>query len=83
MRESGLADARNVLDQQVAARQQTGEAQPNLRVLAEDDAVDLSEHRAQAARDWPLAACRPASWSCGAQRADARDLRGQLIGFGA
>ena len=41
--ERGLADARDVLDQQVPARQQAGEAQADLLLLAENDAVDLRE----------------------------------------
>ena len=41
MRQRGLADAGNVLDQQVAARQQAGDAQPHLVLLAQDDAIEL------------------------------------------
>ena len=37
VRKRGLADAGNVLDQQVTAREQAGEAQANLLLLAEDD----------------------------------------------
>ena len=79
VRERGLAHARDVLDQQMAARQQAGDAQPNLRVLAEDDAVDLGEHRGDARS----AADSAAGVVMGPQRVDARDLRGQLIDFGA
>src|ERR1700722_769100 len=45
MRESGLAHPGNVLDQQMTARQQAGDAQPDLRILAQDDAVQLRKHR--------------------------------------
>ena len=34
----GLADARQVLDQEMAAREQAGEREADLRLLAEDDA---------------------------------------------
>ncbi|MNC85937.1 hypothetical protein D3C83_15620 [compost metagenome] len=37
VRERGLAHARDVLDQQVAAREQAGERHADLRFLAEDD----------------------------------------------
>ena len=37
VRERGLADARDVLDQQVAAREQAGERHADLSFLAEDD----------------------------------------------
>ena len=40
MRERGLAHAGNVFDQQVAAREQTGEREPHGLRLAEDDAVE-------------------------------------------
>jgi hypothetical protein len=40
VRECRLADARNVLDQQVAARQQACETEPQLQLLAEDDLVE-------------------------------------------
>jgi multidrug efflux pump subunit AcrA (membrane-fusion protein) len=36
VRERGLADARQVFDQQVAARDEAGEREPHLRFLAED-----------------------------------------------
>jgi hypothetical protein len=39
--EGGLADSGNVLDEQVAASEQTSERQSNLRLLAEDDAAHL------------------------------------------
>ncbi|MNC91788.1 hypothetical protein D3C83_81030 [compost metagenome] len=44
VRERGLADARQVLDQQVAARQQAGEREPDLAFLAEDDAARRLHH---------------------------------------
>ena len=37
MGEGGFADARNILDQQVAAGQQAGERKADLVLLAEDD----------------------------------------------
>ncbi len=40
----GLADAGNVFDEQVAAREQAGERQPHGLGLAEDDAVERLEH---------------------------------------
>ena len=40
MRERGLADARDVLDEQVTARQQARKAQAQLALLAEDDAAE-------------------------------------------
>src|SRR5471032_2143032 len=46
MREHGLADARDVLDQQVTPCQQAREAQAQLLPLAEYDPVQLREHRA-------------------------------------
>ena len=48
VRQRGLADAGHVLDQQVTARQQAGQAQPHLPALAEDHALDAppSAHRA-------------------------------------
>mgnify|MGYP000504077994 CR=1 FL=1 len=42
--EGGLAHARQVLDQQVAARQQAGQRQPYLPGLADDQALDLDDH---------------------------------------
>ena len=39
VRQRGLADAGQILDQQVAARQQAGQRQPQLAFLAEDDAA--------------------------------------------
>ena len=44
VRERGLADAGNVLDQQVAAREQAGERHADLPFLAENDAADLVDH---------------------------------------
>ena len=67
--ERGLADARDVLDQQVAARQQAGEAQPDLRVLAEDDAVELGEDRARSRRLVALMAVAARSACSAATRA--------------
>jgi len=37
VRQRGLADSRQVLDQQVAAREQAGQRQPDLCLFAEDD----------------------------------------------
>ena len=51
VRERGLADARDVLDQQVAAREQAGERHADLRLLAEDDlagGLDDARHRRRA-----------------------------------
>ncbi len=42
--EGGLADAGNILDQQVPARQQAGEAQANLRIFPQDHPIELREH---------------------------------------
>ena len=42
--ERGLADAGHVFDQQVAARQQAGEREPDLALLAEDDGADLAQN---------------------------------------
>ena len=58
VRERRLADARHVLDQQVAARQQAGEAQPDLPRLAEDDGLERCERAPQASRHPVLAALR-------------------------
>ena len=44
VRERGLADAGQILDQQVAAREQAGEREADLLFLAEDDAADLIDH---------------------------------------
>ena len=41
LRERRLAHAGNVLDQQVAAREQAGEREPQRLVLADDDAAEL------------------------------------------
>jgi hypothetical protein len=43
MRQRGLADPGHIFDQQMAARQQAGQAQANLSVFAEHDVVDLVE----------------------------------------
>ena len=40
VRERGLADARHVLDEQVAAREQAGQRELELAVLADDDALE-------------------------------------------
>ena len=45
MRQGGLADAGNVLDQQVSFRQEAGQAQPDLRILAQDYLIDLCKNR--------------------------------------
>jgi hypothetical protein len=42
MRQRGLADARHVLDQQVAAGQQASEREAHLLVLADHDLADLA-----------------------------------------
>ena len=42
VRQRGLADARHVLDQQVAAGQQADQRLANLQVLADDDLADLA-----------------------------------------
>ena len=39
VRERGLADARQVLDQEMPAREQAGEREAHLLLLAEDDAA--------------------------------------------
>ena len=41
VRQRRLADARDVLDQQMAAREQAGEREPDLLLFAQDDAPDL------------------------------------------
>ena len=43
-----LAHARQVLDQQVAARQQAGERELDLGLLADHDGADLAGHRLDA-----------------------------------
>jgi hypothetical protein len=45
VRERGLAHARNVFDQQVAAGEQAGERKAQMPVLAEDDPVQIAERR--------------------------------------
>ena len=47
MRQRGLADTGRILDQQMAAGQQAGEALPDLQGLADDDAADLGGGRAE------------------------------------
>jgi hypothetical protein len=47
MRQRGLADAGHVLDQQMAAGEQAGEGQVDLRALAEHDLIHLFDGRAQ------------------------------------
>ena len=49
VRERRLADARDVLDQQVPARQQAGEGEAHFAVLAEQDLVQARERREQLA----------------------------------
>jgi hypothetical protein len=44
MGEGGLAHAGQVFDQQVAAREQAREGEPDLRLLAEDDAARRLDH---------------------------------------
>ena len=48
LRERRLADARNVLDQQVAAGEQAGEREPQRLVLADDDAARAAAGRRRA-----------------------------------
>ncbi len=43
MRQGRFAHARDVLDQQVAARDQAGDRETDLIFLAEDDAADLCD----------------------------------------
>ena len=43
MRQGGLADPRNILDQQVAARQQTGDAVAYLGLFTHNHRVKLTE----------------------------------------
>ena len=43
MREGGLAHPRNVFDQQMPARQQAGQTQADLQILAQDHAIDLRQ----------------------------------------
>ena len=45
--EGGLADAGNVLDEQVTACEQARHAEPNLRILAQDHAIELIQGVAQ------------------------------------
>ena len=47
MRQRGLADAGQVFDQQVAARQQAGEGEADLLRLAEDDLFGLGDDGVQ------------------------------------
>ena len=50
LRQRRLADARDVLDQQVPAREQARERQPQRLGLADEDAAELGDHRGQALR---------------------------------
>ncbi len=43
MRERGFAHAGNIFDQQMAARQEAGQAEADLIVLAQDHSVELGE----------------------------------------
>ncbi len=45
MGQGGFADARQVFDQQVPASQDAGQREPDRSLLAEDDAVDVSQDR--------------------------------------
>ncbi len=45
VRQRGLADARHVLDQQVAAGQQAGQRLAHLQILADHDLADLACYR--------------------------------------
>jgi hypothetical protein len=49
--ERRFADARNVLDQEVAARQKACEREPQGLALADDDAVELGQDRGEAFGD--------------------------------
>ena len=66
----------HVLDQQVAARQQAGEAQADLRRLAEDDRLERLERARQAGR--VRVGARRASFTAPASRARARAARSRL-----
>src|SRR6185437_14675663 len=73
VRESRLADARNILDEQVAAGEQTGEAEPHLMRLAQNDRPERRE-RALERSDLGLHSSRPrtrASWDSRPARARA------------
>ena len=66
VRQGGLAHPRNVLDQQMSARQQAGQTQANLRILAEDHSIDLGENRLDLGLccfHWPLRAVTLAIWA--------------------
>jgi hypothetical protein len=43
MRQGGLADAGDILDQQVTARQQAGDSETNRPLLAQHDTIDLAQ----------------------------------------
>src|SRR6202022_2230852 len=65
VRESGFAHSRNVFDQEVPARQQARETEPNLRVLAQDHPIDLGKNRIDLGLrrvHWPLSAVTLAIW---------------------
>ncbi len=47
VRQRGLAHARNILDQQMAAGQKAGKRQAHFVLFAQDDAVDLGQHGRQ------------------------------------
>jgi hypothetical protein len=64
VRERGLADAGQVLDQQVAARQQAGEGEAHLCLLAEDDAAAAPITRSIARSTRSTAGIRPSA-ACG------------------
>ena len=51
LRQRRLADAGNVLDQQVAAGEQAGQRQPERGFLADDDAAQFGEHGRQSFGD--------------------------------
>ncbi len=66
VRERGFTDSRNIFDQEVSARQQTCEAQANLRVLAQDHSIDLGENGVDLGLcrvHWPLSAVTLAIWA--------------------
>jgi len=50
MGQRGLADARHVLDQEVATGQQTGDRQANLVFLAEDDFIGRPDQAVESLR---------------------------------
>ena len=50
LRQRRFADARDVLDQQMPAREQAGEREPQRLGLADEDAAQFGDHRGQALR---------------------------------